>query len=187
MEQLLKQLESIHPLSPELVDYLQAHVKTRELHKKDFLLKIGHVNREIYFVNKGLLRCFYMIDDKEVSSWFMKEGDVMISVESFFKQSKSYESIQAVENSIVHFITYAELQFIYQNFCEFNFIGRVLTERYYTLSEQRLYSIRSKNAHAKYAYLMNNHPELILRVTSKYLASYLGIAEVTLSNIKGDL
>ena len=150
-------------------------------------MKIGHVNENIYFINQGLIRCFYLIDDKEVSSWFMKEGDVMISVESFFKQSVSYESMQAVEDSVVLYITYTELQFLYENFSEFNFIGRVLTERYYTLSEVRLHSIRFKSARKKYAYLMRNHSELILRVPSKYLASYLGINEVTLSKIKGDI
>jgi hypothetical protein len=77
----------------------------------------------------------------EVSSWFMKEGDVIVSVESFFKQKPSYESIQALEETTVHYISYDELQFIYKNFLEFNFVARVLAEHYYTLSEQRLYSI----------------------------------------------
>ena len=187
MEELLHNLSSIHPLSPGVIEYFRIHLKTRKLHKKDFLLKIGRVSEEIYFINQGLIRCFYLIDDKEVSSWFMKEGDVMISVESFFKQSISYESIQAVEDSVVHYITYSELQYLYKNFSEVNFIGRVLTERYYTLSEERLHSIRFKSARKKYAHLIKNHPELILRVPSKYLASYLGINQVTLSKIKGDV
>ena len=125
-----------------------------------------------------------MIDDKEVSSWFMKEGDVIISVESFFKQSVSRESIQALDNSVLHYITFRELQFAYKQFTEFNFIGRVLTEKYYALSEQRLYAIRMQRAADRYIYLMEHHPDLILRVPSKHLASYLGITEVTFSNIK---
>ena len=187
MEELLHNLSTIHPLSPEVIEYFRIHLKTRKLNKKNFLLKIGRVSEEIFFINQGLVRCFYLIDDKEVSSWFMKEGDVMISVESFFKQSISYESIQAVENSVVHYITYSELQHLYKNFSEFNIIGRVLTERYYTLSEQRLHSMRLKKARDRYLFLLKYHPELILRVPSKYLASYLGVTEVTLSNIKREL
>ena len=116
----------------------------------------------------------------------MKEGDVIISVESFFRQSVSKEYIQALDDSIVHYITYNELNFAYRSFPEFNFIGRVLTERYYTLSEQRLHAIRMQKARDRYDYLMANHPELILRVPSKFLASYLGITEVTFSNLKGN-
>jgi len=115
----------------------------------------------------------------------MKEADVIISVESFFQQKESYESIQALDDCILYYITYDELQFIYRNFPEFNIVGRVITERYYTLSEQRLHAMRMQKANDRYAYLMQHHADLILRVPSKYLASYLGITEVTLSNIKG--
>ena len=184
MEQLLEYLNSIHPISQSLLEYLILNLKVKTLQKKDFLLKKGRVNTEICFVQTGLLRCFYMIDDKEVSSWFMKEGDVIISVESFFTQKESFENIQAVEDSELYYITYDELQFIYQHYVEFNFIGRVLTERYYSLSEQRLYSMRMQRAPDRYLYLLKHHAELILRVPSKYLASYLGIAEPTLSTIK---
>lgn len=187
MEELLKMLNSIHPLSNALIEYLATNLKTKLLKKKDFLLKKGHISKDICFINKGLLRCFYMIDDKEVSSWFMKEGDVIISVESFFKQCESFESIQALDDCVLYYITYSELQFTYRNFPEFNFVGRVLTERYYTLSEQRLYSMRMKKAQDRYGYLMEYHPELIQRVPSKFIASYLGITEVTLSNIKSFL
>lgn len=184
MEELLKYLNSIHPLSDNLKEYLSKTLKPKNLAKKDFLLKAGHISRDICFINKGLLRCFYLIDDKEVSSWFMKEGDVAISVKSFFQQRESYESIQAIEQSMLHYITYDELQFVYNTFPEFNFVGRVVTSIYYSLSEDRLYAMRMQRANDRYAYLMQHHSELILRVPSKFLASYLGITEVTLSNIK---
>ena len=115
----------------------------------------------------------------------MQEGDVIISVESFFTQRPSYESIQALEDCELQYISYDELQYTYRNFPEFNFIGRVLTEKYYTLSEQRLFSIRMQRASERYQHLRENFPELIERVASKYLASYLGVTEVTLSKIKG--
>lgn len=184
MEELLAFLNSIYPLSDKLTEYLSANLKTKNLSKKDFLLKIGHTSKDICFINKGLLRCFYLIEDKEVSSWFMKEGDVILSVESFFNQTVSYEAIQALEDCTLYYITHDELQFIYRNFMEFNFVGRVVLQRYYTLSEQRLYSMRMQKAPERYKYLMKHHSDLILRVPSKFLASYLGITEVSLSNLK---
>ncbi len=187
MEKLLTYLNSICPLSPELMGYLAENLKTKNLQKKDFLLKIGHVSKEICFISKGLLRCYYLLDDKEVSSWFMKEGDVIISVASFFNQTESYEAIQVLEECLLYYIDFSELQFIYRNFPEFNIVGRMLTQKYYVLSEERLYAMRMQRAHERYAFLMKYHSELILRVPSKYLASYLGITEVTLSNIKGYL
>ena len=185
MEKLFHLLSGIHSLSPALQEELMARLSQRELSRKDYLLKAGHICRSICFVEKGLLRCFYNKGDTEVCSWFMKEGDVIVSIESFFQQKKSYESIQALEDCSLLCIDYSQLQAIYRNFPEFNFIGRVLTEKYYVLWAQQLYGLRMQSSQERFHWLLENFPDLFLRVPSKYLASYLGITEVTLSNIKG--
>lgn len=185
MERLLCLLGSIHPLSPALLQFLTLHVKEKSFLKKEFLLKSGHISRHIYFIESGLMRCFYRRGDSEVSSWFMKEGDLIVSIESFFLQQPSYEAIQALEDSVLYYIDYSELQAIYKEFPEFNFIGRVLTEKYYILWARQLYGLRMQQAPERYQWLLENHPDLILRVPAKYLSSWLGITEVMLSKIKG--
>ena len=185
MDVVVQFLRSIHPLSPELEEHLAQTLKHRELSKKQYLLRASHVCRNICFIKQGILRCFYIKDQHEICSWFMKEGDVIVSVESFFQQKASYESIQAIEPCEVYCIEHSQLEYIYRHFPEFNFVARVLLQKYYMLSEQRLYSLRMQRSQERYDYLMNNHPDLILRVPAKYLASYLGITEVTLSKIKG--
>jgi hypothetical protein len=84
----------------------------------------------------------------------------------------------------VHYISYSELQQIYNKYLEFNIIGRKLLENYYALSEERLYSMRMLKGSERYQYVMEFHPELIKRVPSKFLATYLGLTEVTLSRVK---
>jgi len=184
MEELLAYLNSIHPLSEEAIQYLSLHLKGIELSKKDYLLKAGRICENVYFIKKGLVRCFYVKDDNEVCSWFMKEGDLIFSVKSFYKQVPSDESIQVLEDLTAYYLSYKELQHIYNTYPELNFIRGVLTEKYYLLSEERTYSIRMQRAYERYHYLMDNHTELIQRVPSKYLASYLGISEETLSRIR---
>jgi CRP-like cAMP-binding protein len=185
MDQLIAILNSIHELNPDTIEYLYKNLKRIELPKKHFVLTQGHICENIYFVEKGLLRCYYKKFGKEISSWFMQEGDIIVSVVSFFNQIESSENIQAIEDSVLYYVSYKELQFLYNNFQEFNFVGRILTEKYYQLSEQRLYSIRMQRAHDRYHLLLEQFPHFILRVPSKYLASYLGITEETLSRIRG--
>ncbi|HMH33655.1 MAG TPA: Crp/Fnr family transcriptional regulator [Puia sp.] len=185
MEELLQYLNSVHPLSKGLQEYLVEIIKTKTLPKKTFLLKAGHTSRNICFISKGLLRAFYVKNDEEVSSWFMKEGDIIVSIESFYDQTQSYESIQAIEETQVLYICYDELELIYQKYPEFNFIGRVLTIQYLTRWAKQLYSIRMQTASERYQWLVTHHPELVLRVPAKFIASYLDINEVTLSKIKG--
>ena len=186
MVELLHFLESIHPMSDSLKQHLAVTLKEKHLAKKDYLLKAGHVSRNICFIAKGLLRCFYIKDDLEVCSWFMKEGDVIVSVESFFQQKPSYESIQALEDCLVYYITYDELQYTYRHYSEFNFIGRVMLEKYYVLSEQRLYSMRMQTAVERYHHLLQHFPELVQRVSTTDIASYLGVRRETLSRKKKD-
>lgn len=184
MEELLLYLNSIFPLSETLQAHLSNTPKLKKLSKKEYLLKAGHVCRDICFVKQGLIRCFYEKDDHQICSWFMKEGDVISSVESFFYQKESYESIQAIEDSELYCLEHPQLERIYRAYPEFNFVSRVLLQKYYTLSEQRLYSLRMQRAADRYRYLLEHHPDLILRVPTQDLASYLGIRRETLTRLK---
>jgi len=184
MEKLLSYLNSIFSMSPCLRGHLTNTLKSKAFARKDYLLKAGHVCRNIYFIEKGLCRCFYMKNNIEVCSWFMHEGDVIVSVESFFDQASSYESIQALEDTVVHYISFQDLEFMYRNFIEFNFMGRVLLQKYYKMSEQRLHSMRMQSAAERYQYLLQHYPEIVLRVPAGDIASYLGITKETLSRIK---
>jgi len=185
MTSVLQYLHSIQPLPEGLAGYLRQIIKRKELSRKEYLLKEGQVCRHIHFIEKGLLRCYYIKDGGEVSSWFMKEKDVCIAVESYYGQEPSLENIQALEDTVVYSVTYEELDRIYRNFPAFNYTGRILTERYYRLSEQRSKSMRMQRSHERYDWLMDRYPELMQRVPAKYIASYLGITEVTLSVVKG--
>lgn len=186
MKALLSLLNNIHPLSPALHKYLSQVLKSTIVEKKQFLLKAGHISRHIYFIRKGLLRCYYIQDEQEVSSKFLKEGDIIVSASSFFLQKESFEFIQAIESSTVWYICFEELQYIYKHFPEFNTIARVLSIKSYLLSEQRLNFIRMKQASDRYTSMLEHFPELVLRVPSKYLASYLSISVETLSRIRGN-
>jgi CRP/FNR family transcriptional regulator, anaerobic regulatory protein len=183
MDKLLNFLDSLYPLPTELREELLKILKWRIFERKEFLLKAGHISRSIYYIEKGLVRCYYSIKEKDISAWFMKEGDIVVSVNSFFGQTASSESIQALEDTTVHFITHTELEELYNRFLSFNVHGRKVVTHYYLLSEQRAISMRSIKAKERYGKLLFQNPELLQRVPGKYLASYLGITEATFSNI----
>ena len=186
MNQSLFQLfNSITPISNALEERLSNTLQTKIFPKKQLLLKEGQVSNYIYFIEKGFLRSFYINHGKEITGWFMKENDIIVSVNSFFKREPSYEYIQVIEESTVHYVHYDELQNIYKDFIEFNIVGRVLAEIYYTLSEERLYAMRSHTAEERFNSLLDKHPEIIQRAPVGYIASYLGITHETLSRIRG--
>lgn len=177
-------LNNIYPISDALKTQLNVSLKVLKVNKKTFILREGEVCRNIYFIESGFFKSFHLRDGKEVIQWFMKTNDVIISVNSFYKQVPSYEFIQATENSVVHFISYEQLEFIYNKHIEFNFIGRVLTQHYYALSEERLFNMRKQKAEDRYKFLLSTYPEIVQNASRTDIASYLGISLETLSRIK---
>lgn len=181
---LFKYLRSIHPLSPPLRDHLEDIVKEKRLVRKDFLLKAGQICGNIYFVEKGLLRSYYVKDEKEISSGFSKEGEIAVAVDSFLTQTYSQENIQALEDTVVYYISYEELQRIYREYAEFNRIGRILLEKCLLRSTQRVTALWMQKSDDRYDWLVRHYPDLLQRVPAKHLASWLGITEGMLSTIK---
>jgi CRP-like cAMP-binding protein len=183
-DSLLHLFNSVIPVSDALRARLISLLRVETFPKKTILLREGQICNHIYFIEKGFVRSFCRKESQEITSWFMKEGDVFISVNSFFNRQPTREYIETIEESTLCYIHYDELQEIYKDFIEFNIIGRVLTEKYYVLCEERLYSIRKQRSEERYQFLLSYHPQILQRAPLKYVASYLGISLETLSRIR---
>lgn len=181
---LITNLQNITPLSEPLCNKLEEIIQTKTFSKKELVVKEGDVSNCIFFIEKGFARSFYTKDGKDITAWFMAENDVIISVASFFTRIKSYENIEALEETTVHYIHYQELEELYRNFSEFNTTGRLLATHYYILSEERLYNMRKQTAEERYYFMLDKYPQLILRAQVSHIASYLGLTIETLSRIR---
>lgn len=181
---LLALFNSIGELTQEARFDVEQLLEHKVLEKKKFILTQGQTSRYIYFIDKGLVRSFYIDDGKEVTGWFMAENDVIISVKSFFMQLPSEEYLQALEDLSLYFISYDNLQLLYKKHSCFATIGRRLTEFYYIKSEERLQNIRKKDAFERYKFLLSYHPTIFQRVSNRIISSYLTITEETLSRLR---
>jgi CRP-like cAMP-binding protein len=184
MKKLIELLGSIRTLTPGLKAYLNLYVQFMDIRKRKILVRPGQPCDRMYFIEWGLLRGSKVLDGKEASLWFMKEGDVMTSVISYYKAQDSAEYIYAMEDSRLYWMTREQMLHCYDTYPEFNFIVRVLTEKYYVLAEERLDMLRRKKASDRYELFLQLYPGLEDRIAAKYIASYLSITMETLSRVK---
>ena len=186
MLDLFRYLNSIYPLRPELQSYLLQALKKRELPANSFWLREGDTCNRIAFIEKGLMKVFYSVHDKEIVVWFNKECDIIISVKSFFKQIPSRLAIKSIEPTIVNYIEFKDLEYIYNKYTDFNINARKITEEYYCVSEDHL-MLMHLPAKERYQSLIKQYPWMPKRIKDKYLAAYLGITNVALSKLKSKL
>src|ERR1700722_2311677 len=172
------------PLSPECIKWLEDTIETTELRKEDYLLRPGLTCRNLYFIESGLLKCFYIHKGKNVSDWFFGERETVVSLDSFYDQTPSEDFIQAIEKCVVHYITHAQLNFAYRNFVEFNVLGRVLTNKYLRIWHRQARNIRMLTADERFLSLMQTQPELFNRADLQDIASFLDMTSKSLSRAR---
>jgi CRP-like cAMP-binding protein len=184
-EKLFTVLSAVHPLSDLLKEKLSRQTKVGTFKRRNILLRPGEVANHIYFINKGLLRAYYVDEDGvETTFWLMKEMDMMASAFSFFTRQPGDLTIEVMEDCELVFIDYNTLEEVYKEYLEFNIVGRVLVQRYYALSDERAMILRMKRVIDRYSYMMEHYPDLMKRVYQKYMASYLDMTEATFSKTK---
>ena len=184
MEKIFQILSQFMSLSSELKDDLAAKIFIKKQQKGDIIISQDKVCDQLFFIKKGFLRGFNYHNGKEITSWFGFENDLATSIYSFVSRKPGYENIEAIENSILCIITYDDLNDIYRKYPEFNYVGRLLTEKYYINLMERTLCLQFQSAKENYEQLVLNQPYILQRASLGHIASYLGISQETLSRIR---
>lgn len=183
---LLSYISTLIPISKELEKEILSVSKTISVPKNTILIKEGERCKNLFFMNKGLMRGFYHDEGKEITHWFAKEEEFATSFYSFITNEPSPEIIETIEDCELTRITHEDLQNLYKDFPETERIGRIITETYYIDLEERFLNNQFKSAKERYQNLLEKNPSLIQRASLGQIATYLGITQETLSRVRAE-
>ncbi len=180
-------LFQIYPLPEASQAKLMACCKEVSFKRKYLLLKADTIERRIYFIKKGIVRAYAYQNDNEITFWFGKEGDAIISMKSYVANQPGYENIELLEDCQLYELQTEKLQELFEQDINIANWGRKFAEQELIKTEERLIARQFSTAAERYTALMNNHPDLLQRVPLGCIASYLGITQVSLSRIRADI
>ena len=178
-----------HPLlKPEELDQIVAAHQPLSLSKGDFILKKGQVAKSYACITAGLVRSYvYDYEGNDITTGFIGKSEIAIDVVSLFHQVPTVEYFQALTDVQGYQIDIDSFQTLYHSIKGFNEWGRSwMSESLFQL-KQRTIAMITDSAAERYKSLQRQHPQLLQQAPLKFIASYLGITDTSLSRIRKEL
>jgi CRP/FNR family transcriptional regulator len=181
------QIRKITDFSEDECSMFVPHLKKKVLNKGEYLLKENQIVNEIAFIEKGVLRLYYLSDGKEINNHFFLENDYAVSYLDFLKNRPSRYYIQALDDCELLTFNAESLQIAYDSSKNWERFGRIIAESVYAIATNRFESFLFLSAKERYLQMLNDYPKFIQRIPLYHLASYLGIERESLSRIRKEI
>jgi CRP-like cAMP-binding protein len=177
-------LNKIHPLSASAIEAIDSMSFPVSISKGRFLAKPGFTEFCYYLITKGVMRAFVKEDQKDITTWINEENEVILCGR-VSSGGHNQEYVQALEDTECVGIPISVVEELFNKFPETNIAIRKLLEHCYRNAEESAFITRIPSAEKRYKRFTDTRPQLSMRISLKYIASYLGMTLETLSRIRG--
>lgn len=151
--------------------------------KGTILLSEGQKTQNNYFVLKGCIRKYYIIDGEEKTTAFYTEMEGM-TPHCVKNNTPSEYFVSCVEDSII-LISSADMGAeVNAKFPKFQIMCGMLSEELLAKQQINFDEFKTSSPEQRYLNLLQKRPDLIRRVPQHQLASFLGITPVSLSRLR---
>lgn len=164
-------------------EILELSDKTIVVGRNQFLKFKGTIDTNIYYIESGSLRVFFLDDCEEQIIRFGYTGNLIASLDSFLTGAPSPFFIQALKKTVIRVITKAQID----NFLEIE-TNRILwtkiLENLIVQQMEREIDILTNSPKERYLRVLKRSPLLFQEIPNRYIASYLRMSAETLSRLK---
>lgn len=172
----------------ENLELVLTKFKLIEAKRNQQLLTQGEVCKYVYFIAKGCLQVYvYDNEMNETTRDIIIEDHWCSDLISFGSGQPANENIRTVEPSQLLAIDKKGFQELMESIPQFDKVYRQILEASYANSVYRINTFISLSSLDRIKWLIQNRPTLMSRLSSKLIASYLGINKDVFSRLKGKL
>lgn len=180
-------LANFFPTDKEVHDFFDEHAQSINVKKSEIISQQDSHNKNVYFLEKGFVRTYYYENGRDITNNFYLEGRVFANVDTLFNKEPTKFNIEAIEDSEILYCNYERLEELCKkSLSAANFRGFILGKLLVQMME-RVSTLQFMTAKERYAALIKDNPEIILRAPLGMVASYLGISQETLSRIRSTI
>jgi CRP/FNR family transcriptional regulator, anaerobic regulatory protein len=183
-EQFFDFFSKIIPLTDTQIEECSKIITTKFYKKGDYLQKAGDVSKEGYFIVKGAVHSFYLVNNEEKSSRFQFENGMIFELKERDSEKESIEYIQAIEDCEVIILSYKGADMLFNNSHPWEKVGRLFFRELLMFERERVRELLLDDAKTRYKSLLKKNPIIFERVPQYMIASYLGIKPQSLSRIR---
>ncbi len=176
-----------YPLPPSSMEQLRLCTTELSLPKGHQVLRMGKVEKDIYFISRGIARAYTSVNGNDVTFWIGEEGDTLVSMNGYVNNLPGYETIELMEDSVLYRLRHTDLCRLFLDDIYIANWGRRYAETELIATERRLISFLLTDASERYSRLMADNPEYLQRLPLGSIASYLGVTQVSLSRIRAKM
>lgn len=155
-----------------------------EFEKGTYLLREGQVPKACYFVLKGLVRQYELVDGEEKTTFFYTEENAIVEFESSSAQTPTRMNWVCEEDCLLVIGWLDKIEDAYERNPKLETMSRLFMGEDVAKYKELATSFITLKPEERYRLLMEKRPDLLNRVPQYHLASYLGIKPETLSRIR---
>jgi CRP-like cAMP-binding protein len=182
-----EQIKKFVEFDDEEWNAFKEHLGFNSLKKKQDFIEPSEICNDFGFIISGSVRYFYIKDGEEITSYFSFENEFVSSYKSFLTRLPGFNYIQALEDTLLITISYANMQQMLANpllAYKMERFGRLIAEYYLICYEDRMASFVTQTPEERYLDLLSTGREVLQRMPQHYIAHFLGITPVSLSRIR---
>ena len=187
MEDVITQIKKLTTLNNQETSDLTNIMKTKSYKKGAKILSINQVNRNLYFINDGLLKVSFFNEDKEFVMKFFYKNEFCAVLDSLTTNQPSNYSIIALSDVQLTEINFASLNKLAAKHHCFEKLISVISAMATRKMMSRIRELLETDGKERYLNFLENNGHLMNLVSLKDLAGYLGISQVSLSRIRAKI
>ena len=186
-DEILNYVSKFISLTDDETKALLEDITIQNFKKGTVLLNEGKVSKEGFFILKGCIRQYCIINGEERTTNFYTEEQWVLSRKSYTQEIPADHYFSCVEDCILLIGNMEKETKFFQKISKFprlQTLFRSIMEKEIGEYQDTLTTYITETPEQRYLKLLKNRPELIQRVPQHQLASYIGVKPESLSRIR---